>query len=80
MLTHSLQINVDGRVAAEATGEGWLVARMLQWVIGVDETVSILELKVHTTTTYRASFYHDQIEAIVTRISQSAKELTHDSD
>jgi hypothetical protein len=80
MLTHSLQINVNGWVAAEATGEGWLIARMLEKVIYSDKLESILNLKVHTTASYDWRRDDDRIEAKVTRISQSASELTHDPD
>ena len=78
MLTHSLQINVNGRVAAEATGEGWLIAMMLRKVIDADRIASILGLKVYETATYGWRGDEDCIEARVTRISQSASELSND--
>lgn len=82
MLTHSLQINVNGRVVMEATGEGWLISDFVEGL--VDHPVTplqyILGLKVNESRFFSWLGESDEITARVTRISQSASELTNATD
>jgi len=80
MFTHSLQINVNGRVAMEATGEGWLIANIMEEYTGEKLISRIYGLEVHQQLDVEDEIDSDNITYTITRIAQSASELTHADD
>lgn len=77
MFTHSLQINVNGRVAMEATGEGWLIANILEEYTGQKLIAKVYGLELNWKFDVKDEIDTDDITYTITRIAQSASELTH---